>query len=88
MSPICHSKPRVLRPDAPQHRKQPLPAAVLPLKTIGVDCDAWAARFAIAVAPLVLALVWEHVKGVKLGKVEITLAEVAPALHVQLASQI
>src|SRR5258708_38893722 len=42
----------------------------------------------IAVAPLVLALLWEHLKGVKVGEVEITLAEVAPTLHVELASQI
>ncbi|MGA8728650.1 MAG: hypothetical protein WB608_07865 [Terracidiphilus sp.] len=43
---------------------------------------------AVAVAPLVLALVWEHLKGVKVGQVEITLTEVAPTLHVELASQI
>ncbi len=39
-------------------------------------------------APLVLALLWEHLKGVKVGQVEITLTEVAPKLHVELATQI
>lgn len=42
----------------------------------------------VAVGPLVLALLWEHLKGVKVGQVEITLTEVAPKLHVELASQI
>jgi len=42
----------------------------------------------ILLAPLLLALLWEHLKGVKIGQVEITLTEVAPTLHVELASQI
>jgi hypothetical protein len=42
----------------------------------------------VAVAPLVLALLWEHLKGVKVGQVEITLTEVSPKLHVELATQI
>jgi hypothetical protein len=39
-------------------------------------------------APLLLALLWEHVKGFKVGEVEITLNEVAPTLDVELASAI
>jgi hypothetical protein len=42
----------------------------------------------VAVAPLMLALLWEHLKGVKVGQVEITLNEVTPTLHFELASQI
>jgi hypothetical protein len=42
----------------------------------------------VAVAPLVLALLWEHLKGVKVGQVEIALTEVAPTLHFELASEI
>jgi hypothetical protein len=42
----------------------------------------------VAVAPLVLALLWEHLKGVKVGQFEITLTDVTPTLHVELASQI
>jgi len=41
---------------------------------------------AVAVAPLLLALLWEHLKGFKVGEVEITLNEVAPAVDVELAS--
>lgn len=40
------------------------------------------------VAPVVLALLWEHLKGVKVGQIEIALNQVAPALHVELASEI
>jgi hypothetical protein len=42
----------------------------------------------LAVAPLVLALLWEHLKSVKVGQLEITLTEVSPTLHFELASQI
>lgn len=41
---------------------------------------------ALAVAPLVLALLWEHLKGFKVGEIEITLAEVAPRVDFDLAS--
>jgi hypothetical protein len=43
---------------------------------------------AVSVAPLVLALLWEHLKGVKLGQVEISLNEVAPTPNVELAAEI
>ena len=42
----------------------------------------------VAVAPLVLALLWEHLKGVKVGQVEITWNEVTPPLEFELSSQI
>lgn len=40
---------------------------------------------AVAVAPLVLALLWEHLKGFKVGEIEITLAQVAPRVDFDLA---
>jgi hypothetical protein len=43
---------------------------------------------AVWVAPIVLALLWEHLKGVKLGQVEISLNEVAPTPNVELATEI
>jgi hypothetical protein len=42
----------------------------------------------VAVAPLVLALLWEHLKGVKVGQVEITLNEVSPPMPFDLATQL
>jgi len=42
----------------------------------------------VAVAPLVLALLWEHLRGVKVGQVEITWNEVTPPLEFELSSQI
>jgi hypothetical protein len=41
---------------------------------------------AVAVTPVLLALLWEHLKGFKVGQVEITLNEVAPTVDVELAS--
>lgn len=43
---------------------------------------------AVFAAPLLLALVWEHLKGVKVGEVEIKLNDVAPTPDVELASAI
>ncbi len=40
----------------------------------------------LAVAPLVLALLWEHLKGFKIGEIEITLAEVTPHVDFDLAA--
>jgi hypothetical protein len=43
---------------------------------------------AVGVVPLALALIWEYLKGVKVGKVEIKLSDVSPALDVELADKL
>lgn len=43
---------------------------------------------AALVAPLGLALLWEHLKGVKIGKIEVKLNEVSPRMDVELASEL
>ena len=46
------------------------------------------AMSAIVVSPIVLALLWEHLKGLKVGGVEISLQEVAATVNYELASAI
>src|SRR5205823_2102228 len=43
---------------------------------------------ALVAAPLALALFWEHIKGFKIGQLEVTLAEVSPRIDVELAAAV
>lgn len=43
---------------------------------------------AAVAAPLALALLWEHLKGLKIGEIEITLKEVTPPINIELAGAI
>lgn len=43
---------------------------------------------AVVAVPLLLALLWEHLKGLKVGQVEITLNDVTPTIDVELAAAI
>src|SRR5271169_883284 len=42
----------------------------------------------IVVAPVILGLLWDRVKGVKIGEIELVLEQASPTINIELASAI